>query len=253
VPPTRVKPIPITLVLYLLRVAHNVTRQQAHMAIADMIVIAFFFLLRPGEYTGTNTDGRPFFIEDTALHLGKRRLNLQTATIAELEAATACSYTFTTQKNGVRGEVVMHSRSGHPLCCPVTATIRRVLYHRRHNTPHNQPLASHYIRNRRSTIKANDITVQLRMAAGANIHVTGLDPSEISARSLRAGGAMALLCGKVDHNLIQLLGRWHSDSMLRYLHLQAQPIMKQFAKAMFNNGTYDFLPTETVPIKPNEP
>ena len=37
--------------------------------------------------------------------------------------------------------------------------------------------------------------------------------------------------------------------MIRYLHMQAQPIMKQFAKAMFNHGQYDFLPTETVPLR----
>jgi len=60
---------------------------------------------------------------------------------------------------------------------------------------------------------------------------------------------MTLLCGKVDHNLIQMLGRWHSDSMMRYLHLQAQPIMNQFASKMFNDGQYNFLPDETVPLK----
>ena len=59
---------------------------------------------------------------------------------------------------------------------------------------------------------------------------------------------MALLCGNVDHNLIQMLGRWHSDAMMRYLHLQAQPIMNKFAKAMFNDGNYTFLPDETVPV-----
>ena len=43
-----------------------------------------------------------------------------------------------------------------------------------------------------------------------------------------------------------MLGRWHSDAMMRYLHQQAQPIMKQSAKAMFNDGNYSFLPDETV-------
>ena len=60
---------------------------------------------------------------------------------------------------------------------------------------------------------------------------------------------MALLCGEIDADLIKILGRWHSDAMMRYLHQQAQPIMRKFAKAMFNNGTYSFLPEETVPIR----
>lgn len=73
--------------------------------------------------------------------------------------------------------------------------------------------------------------------------------NDISARSLRAGGAMALLCGQVDHNLIQMLGRWHSNAMMRYLHLQAKPVMSKFTAKMFNDGQHSFLPDETVPVK----
>jgi hypothetical protein len=47
-----------------------------------------------------------------------------------------------------------------------------------------------------------------------NFHRTGITADEVSARSLRAGGAMDLLCGKVDMNFIQILGRWHSDAMI---------------------------------------
>ena len=98
------------------------------------------------------------------------------------------------------------------------------------------------------TVKANDVTERTKQAAAANFNATGIKPSELSARSLRAGGAMALLCGNVDFDLIQMLGRWHSDAMIRYLHLQAQPVSQQLAAKMFNHGTYNFLPTETVPI-----
>jgi hypothetical protein len=43
----------------------------------------------------------------------------------------------------------------------------------------------------------------------------------ISARSMRPGGATALLCASVDADSIKLVGRWKSDSMLS--HLLAQP------------------------------
>jgi len=59
---------------------------------------------------------------------------------------------------------------------------------------------------------------------------------------------MALLCGKINFDTIKMLGRWHSDSMIRYLHVQAQPITQQLSVKMFNNGTYSFLPDDTVPI-----
>jgi hypothetical protein len=62
---------------------------------------------------------------------------------------------------------------------------------------------------------------------------------------------MALLCGKVDKNLIQMLGGWYSDAMIRYLHMQTQPIVQHFAAKIYNNGTYSFLPDETVPLLDN--
>jgi hypothetical protein len=34
---------------------------------------------------------------------------------------------------------------------------------------------------------------------------------------------MALLNGGVDTDIIRLIGRWRSDKMLRYLHVQAEP------------------------------
>jgi hypothetical protein len=81
-----------------------------------------------------------------------------------------------------------------------------------------------------------------------NIHRTGIEPLEISARSLRAGRDMALLHGKVDLSNIRIMGRWHSDAIMRYLHVHTHPILGKYAARMFNEGTYSFLTDETVPI-----
>ena len=53
---------------------------------------------------------------------------------------------------------------------------------------------------------------------------------------------MALLCKQVDTDVIHLMGRWRSDEMLRYLHLQAQPVMEGFAEKMLQGGDYSLLP-----------
>ena len=74
----------------------------------------------------------------------------------------------------------------------------------------------------------------------------GFLPHEVSARSLRAGGATALLVGKVDPDIIQLIGRWRSDEMLRYLHLSAEPVMKDFARKMLQ-AEYNLAPSQLVP------
>ena len=79
---------------------------ESDMSMADIICIAFFFLLRPGEYTGTTSDDAAFTLDDVYLYLGKRKLPLATATDGELRAATSCALHFTTQKNGRKGDVI---------------------------------------------------------------------------------------------------------------------------------------------------
>lgn len=109
-------------------------------------------------------------------------------------------------------------------------------------------LATHCSNNRLRNISPKDIPDQLKFAATANCHETGMLAKGISARSLRPGSDVALLCGNVDFDFLKLLGHWHSDAMIRCLHAQDQPIMCRFAKQMFNNGTHNFLPSETVPL-----
>jgi hypothetical protein len=75
----------------------------------------------------------------------------------------------------------------------------------------------------------------------------GYLPFDVSARCLRAAGATALLCADVDSCHIQLLGRWSSDEMLRYLHLQAQPLMKDFSRKMLHGGAFTLIPNQLVP------
>jgi hypothetical protein len=247
-PPSRVKPVPIIIIIYILHQAYHNDSSEDRRAIADMITIAFYFLLRPGEYTGTTSDDTPFRLQDVELHIDDRLLDLFTSPLDDLNAATTVSLTFTTQKNGTKGEVITHGLSTDDLACPVKAVIRRILHLRPHKPAKSTPLASYHHGTKKVAIKAKDITESLRLATIATSHQTGLLPADISARSLRAGGAMALLCGRIDHDTIRMLGRWHSDAMMRYLHLQAKPLMRQFAPAMFHNGTYTFLPSDTVPI-----
>jgi hypothetical protein len=59
---------------------------------------------------------------------------------------------------------------------------------------------------------------------------------------------MALLCAHVDTDIIRLLGRWRSDEMLRYLHVQAQPIMRDFSRRMLVGGSFTLLPNQDIPI-----
>ena len=245
-PPRRVRPAPVTLVTYILNAAYNPgrTRSAEDQAYADMICLSFFFLLRPGEYTGTTNDDAAFRLSDVRLSLGTRLLSLEHSSVDELEAATSVSLYFTTQKNQRKGDAIAHARSSHRLCCPVRAAVRRILDHRTHR-PYDPTtiLAAFYHHGHACRIRADDVTKRLRHAAAACFFSTGIPASEISARALRAGGAMALKCAGVDPCNIQLVGRWHSEAMLQYLHQDCTPIQLRLASRMYNNGTYSFANT----------
>ena len=138
--PLRVKPIPISVVR---RIAALSRTTESHnplfCATADMIIVAFFFLLRPGEYTDNDKD--PFRLLDVQLFIGDTRLQVLSAPVEQIQQAQFASLTFTTQKNGVRGEVISLACSGDPVLCPVQALIRRVLYLRQHSAPVGTPIA----------------------------------------------------------------------------------------------------------------
>jgi hypothetical protein len=95
-------------------------------AVAKLICLAFFFLLRPGEYTGTPSDTTPFCLQDVQCWVGHQCFLATTIPLADLQCITFITLTFSTQKNGVRGEVIGLGRSGNPVLCPVTAMAQRI-------------------------------------------------------------------------------------------------------------------------------
>jgi hypothetical protein len=251
-PPNRVKPLPVAVLHHVMQCAHNAPPPNHLLhAIADMICIAFFFLLRPGEYTSSSSDTTPFRAKDVVLFRSQDEpLDLQSCSDDDLLNAIFCTLEFTTQKNGVRGEVIGLGPSGHPRLCPCRAMARRLIHFRRFNLAFTLPLATVFT-GKSVKIKPADITSSLRNAVLLfDSHRLGFVPADVSARSLRAAGAMALLCGSVDANIIRLLGRWRSDEMLRYLHVQARPLMKDFASKMLT-GDFTLMPNHLalVPVR----
>ena len=247
--PKRVKPIPLQVIRRIASTSYPTFASPLCKAIADMIILAFFFLLRPGEYTDNDgdTDKHPFRIEDVQLFIGDTRLNLLTDPESRLKQARFASLTFTSQKNGVRGEVIGLACSGDPVMCPVKSIVRRILYLRQHGAIPSTPLAHVY--NSTKLVTAAAITDCIRSAVSDLGPTLGFMPCDVSARCLRAAGATALLLAQVDTDIIRLIGRWRSDEMLRYLHVQAYPLMRNYAQQMLSAGTYTLIPNHLVPMQ----
>jgi hypothetical protein len=215
-------------------------------AIADMLLLGFFFLLRPGEYAYTqNPDACPFRICDVHLLVTDKRLHPYTTPEAELNNVNFVTLEFTNQKNGVRGEMIGLGRSGHPTWCPVQAILSRIRHFRSHQAPITTPLYKYFDANWRP-IDTTALTNQLRLTIRTIGHHYGLTPQDITVRSLRASGAMALLCARVDTDTIRLLGRWRSDEMLRYLHIQSYTIVAPLAAQMLQRGSYSLIPNQHI-------
>jgi hypothetical protein len=249
-PPTRVKPIPLPVIAHAVTICH-LQQSSRSLVIADMLILGFFFLLRPGEYaTTSNPDSTPFRLQDVRLYRNQLRLDYMTAPLQHLHTATAVALEFTNQKNGVRGELVGLRRSGHPTLCPVVAVVNRLIHLRLHRAPPTTFLYQHYDGVKWAAIDASALTATLRQAAHATGGPYGIVPADISARSLRSSGAMALLCAAVDTDVIRLLGRWRSDEMMRYLHVQALPILAPLATQMVTHGAFALLPNPPIPPLP---
>ena len=245
-PPSRVKPLPITL----LRQVHTLARQAGcphARAEAATLAIGVFFLLRPGEYVGrpNDTTDSLFRFRDLAMWVGSRAIDPMHCPLSELRAATFASLTFTRQKNGVRGEKIGHGRSGDPHICPVLCLIDRVLALRAlpAATPAT-PLNAYDPASPGGPLRymmSADLTSRIRATLAVYPDPSYL-PADVSSRSTRAGGAMALLCAGVAGERIRMIGRWRSDELYRYLHVQAQPIMTGLSAAMLHGGAFRLAP-----------
>lgn len=243
-PPSRVKPLPPSLLAQVITLAHQ-EQTPAALAAAEVLTLGFFFLLCPGEYPGQPNDltDNLFRLRDVTFWVGARALDHMQCPVADLQAATFATLTFTRQKNGVRNETIGHGRSGHPFICPVLCLITRVLSLRSWQAPPSAAINAFRPAPGRQTTHVHARDLMRRMRNALTIFPDpSINPHDISARSTRSGGAMALLCAGVGANRIRLVGRWRSDELYRYLHVQAPQVMTGLSAAMLTGGPFQLAP-----------
>ena len=243
-PSKRVKPLPIQLLHHaqaLVDAAPDAEKQ----ATMDMAWIGYYHLLRPGEYCKSR-DNKPLRLLDVGLCIGNHALDPCTCPLDDIDRANHSSFEFQDQKNWNKGEIIAHTISGHMIACPTRAIARRVRALRENFAPPGTPLCSYKRNGHWTPFTSTHITKILQISATLAPQL-GISPADITARSLRAGGAMALLCGCVDPSLIKLVGRWKSEAMFRYLYAQALPLIRNLASTMLEHGTFTLAPGASTP------
>jgi hypothetical protein len=138
----------------------------------------------PGEYMVSPSESTPFRLCDVQLRISNRRLDLLLATDTDIRSATFATLTFTTRKNGVRGEVIGLSRSGNPHLCPVISLCNRILHAREHHADLTVPIARYYDRGRWHNVTSTNISTTLKAAVTYLGPTLGFLAADVSARPI---------------------------------------------------------------------
>ena len=214
------------------------------MAVGDLAIIAFYYLLRVGEYTKPRVytkDGQVkratrtvqfsvgnvgFFKNNKIL---PRRCKLQT-----LLQADSCTLKITNQKNGRMGETI-HQYAIKTPNCPVKALARRVHHILSNKGTTDNLLCDVYdkFNNRWLQVTPHHMIQGIRTAvATLKLESAGINPDLVGVHSLRAGGAMSLkLQGETDTTIMKM-GRWTSLTFLQYIHNQIAHLSKDISTKM---------------------
>jgi integrase len=202
-------------------------------ATADLITIAFFFLLRVGEYTMPKRNIRTrtiqFRVQDVTFRQADGTVIPNSAPLHDLLVADSVTLWMDNQKNGQRGATIHHTRCPGWFC-PVKALARRIHSILSQGCPLDTPLsfvspALH--------VAAPNITALVHQAArDTNLASQGYDLKRVSTHSLRASGAMALKLQGVDDSLIMKIGRWTGLTFLTYIHSQIGALNTGLAQRM---------------------
>ena len=200
------------------------TLPKAH-AVADFGLIAFYYLLRIGEYTHKRRNGTTrtvqFRFKDVAFKKGNSILP-RNAPLLVLLTATSATLKLSNQKNGIRGSLIHRSsNSVRQKYCPVKALARRFHTLRQNNADPDTLLSTYWDGGGKHQLQPDDMLEAIRVAAiQLKLETQGIPATRLGTHSLRAGGAMALKLAGADRDDIKKFGRWSSDTFLIYIHDQ---------------------------------
>jgi hypothetical protein len=222
------------------RLAYLTSDPRQH-AVGDLCVIAFYFLLRSGEYTKPRLVKRngqmvratrtvQFQVKDVGFWKDGHILP-RTSPLSLLLQADAATMKITNQKNGRTGQT-LHQESTGPDGA-VAALARRVHHILSNGGNDRQLICDVFDNDAWASVHSSEIVGAVRTASIAlNLQERGIDPDMIGAHSLRAGGAMALKIMGYADSTIRKFGRWTSDTWQMYIHSQISKLYEGVAQKM---------------------
>ena len=221
-------PVEVDIPEYLATIGELPTATVLDKAVGDLTLIAFYFLLRVGEYTVKSHRNETkqtvqfriqdvtFFRRDSAGSLCQMS---RIAAAHDLLQADSATLKLDNQKNGWKGVCIHQEANGEPHHCPVKALARRYNHIRSHTSDTTTFLSAFYTDECRFDVTDKDIRFALKEAA-KRLHypiLKGIPVSRVDTHSLRSGGANALSLSGYSDTQIQKMGRWRSATFKEYI------------------------------------
>jgi hypothetical protein len=230
-------------------------------AMADFVTIAFYFLLRVGEYTSSSSTKKTRTVQFRRnditfwreLPTGQTYRLSPDAPLESLLQASSVTLRLSNQKNGVRDATLTHEPVEGEFC-PVKATARRYAASR-HASPTNAfAMLCQYAPNKIVTAKHIAQVLQ-RAAFRTTIWMEGFELDRIGPHSIRASGAMHLYLNNVPEATIMNIGRWQSRTWLTYIHNQIAAVTAGVSRIMLRPiPFYNTAVRQPItPIRPTRP
>lgn len=226
-PPTSKKlPVEADVPEYLCKLGTAPHASALESAVGDLIVIAFYYLLRVGEYTckGTRNSAKQtvqFKIEDVTFfkrYNGRLQQLPRNASTADIMSAHSATLKLDNQKNGWKGVCIHQEHNGEALACPIRALGRRYLHIRSHTSDPSTFLSSYFSQEGHYDVTDRNISAALKMAALVLAYPSrGFPIDRIDTHSLRSGGANALSLAGYSDRQIQKMGRWKGATFKEYI------------------------------------
>lgn len=227
--------------------AGKASKNDFKMATGCLTLIAFYYLLRVGEYTKPKfvtrngervratrtvqfTIGNVGFFKDGQIVSRKSPLSV-------LLTCDAATLKLENQKNGRMGGTIHHEALGasNPNC-HVKALAYRVHHVLSNGGTDSNLLCDVFHKGTFIPVESHHIIKMVRAATKSlRLDKQAIDPDLVGAHSLRAGGAMALKLNGYDDTTIQKVGRWTSTTFLDYIHNQIAHLAKDVSKKMSIN------------------
>jgi hypothetical protein len=221
---------------------------ESQRAISQLTIGAFFFACRSCKYlkvpkqdqhqTKQLTLGNIAFSKDgNIIHHSNPNLHL----------ADSVSLTFESQKNDEKNETVTQWTTEQILLCPVkqwAAIVKRISSYPGSST--RTKVSAVLVHGRISHITQKQVNDALRDGVKSyGESKLQILVSEVGTHSLRSGSAMAMYLGGIPVYAIQLIGRWKSDSFMKYLRKQIEQFTLGISTKMLTMQVFRHVPSHT--------